>query len=115
MLGNRDHTIALVTVAIALTACSGWGETAEPSSSPPDLDGTRWVLASLNGESLVEDSNITLNFADGNAGGYSGCNAYGGEYTTEGDTLTIPGVAQTHRTARSRKVLYSKRRLTWTR
>ncbi|NIN63919.1 MAG: META domain-containing protein, partial [Anaerolineae bacterium] len=63
---------------------------------PADLDGTDWVLRSLYGSSLVEGSNITLNFGDGFASGFSGCNAYGGEYTAADDgTLTIPEIAVT--------------------
>ena len=56
----------------------------------PALDDTEWVLTSLNGSNLLEGSNITLNFAEGGAGGFAGCNAYGGEYTAADEgTLTI--------------------------
>jgi heat shock protein HslJ len=56
----------------------------------PALDDTEWVLTSLNGSSLREGSNITLNFAGGKVGGFAGCNAYGGEYTAADEgTLTI--------------------------
>jgi len=56
----------------------------------PALDDTGWVLTSLNGSSLLEGSNITLNFAGGEVGGFAGCNAYGGEYTAADEgTLTI--------------------------
>ncbi len=56
----------------------------------PALDDTEWVLNSLNGSSLLEGSNITLNFAAGGVGGFAGCNAYGGEYTAADEgTLTI--------------------------
>jgi len=56
----------------------------------PALDDTEWVLTSLNGSNLLEGSNITLNFARGEAGGFAGCNAYGGEYTAADEgTLTI--------------------------
>ena len=62
----------------------------------PALDDTEWVLTSLNGSSLLEDSNITLNFAGGEVGGFAGCNAYGGEYTAADEgALTIPGFAIT--------------------
>ncbi|MCK4472442.1 MAG: META domain-containing protein, partial [Anaerolineae bacterium] len=56
----------------------------------PALDDTEWVLTSLNSNTLLEGSNITLNFAEGGAGGFAGCNAYGGEYTAADEgALTI--------------------------
>ena len=62
----------------------------------PALDDTEWVLTSLNGSSLLEGSNITLNFTGTEVGGFAGCNAYGGEYTAADEgTLTIPGFAIT--------------------
>lgn len=61
-----------------------------------DLDGTEWVLRSLNGTSLVEGSNITLNFREGHASGFAGCNAYGGDYMAADDgALTITEIAVT--------------------
>jgi heat shock protein HslJ len=38
------------------------------------------VLLALRGESLVEGSHISLSFDQEGAGGYSGCNRYGGQY-----------------------------------
>lgn len=56
----------------------------------PGLDGTEWVLASLNGDNLVEGSNITLAFAEERVGGFAGCNSYGSQYTTMAEgSLTI--------------------------
>jgi len=83
-------------------------ETEWPGTSA-DLVGTEWVLISLNGESLIEGTNITLNFAastepsrsEGILSGFAGCNAYGGgpdsgPYTaTDEGTLTIPRIAVT--------------------
>ena len=43
-----------------------------------DLVGTEWVLISLNGNSLIEDTEITLNFEKEFLGGFMGCNGYGG-------------------------------------
>jgi heat shock protein HslJ len=65
-------------------------------ADPGDLVDTEWVLAQLNGERLVEDTNITLSFSDEQASGYAGCNAYGGPYTaTDSGTLTILEIAAT--------------------
>jgi heat shock protein HslJ len=55
------------------------------------IEGTKWLLSSLNTKSVLKDSNITLTFADGSIGGFDGCNTYGGEYTAnDAGVLTIP-------------------------
>ena len=65
------------------------------------LDGTRWVLISLNGKSLIEGPRaITLEFAGGLVSGSAGCNSYHsccpGRYTaTDDGSLTISGFAVT--------------------
>lgn len=65
-------------------------------ADPGDLEATEWVLTQLNGEGILEGTNITLNFADGQAGGFAGCNAYGGPYTATGSgTLTVLEIAAT--------------------
>jgi len=65
----------------------------EEPSIDPDLNETEWVLTSLNGRSPVEESRITLTFAEGMVTGFAGCNRYGGEYTmADNGTLTIPEI-----------------------
>jgi heat shock protein HslJ len=60
-----------------------------------DLVGTEWVLTSLNGERLIEDTSITLFFEEAFLGGSMTCNGYGGgpdsgKYVVRGDgTLTV--------------------------
>jgi len=69
----------------------------EPSIDPA-LNETEWVLTSLNGGSPVEESRITLTFAEGSVSGFTGCNYYGDEYTMADEgTLTIPEIAITER------------------
>jgi heat shock protein HslJ len=51
------------------------------------LDQTEWVLKSINGEELVEGSEITAVFAEGNISGTSGCNRYGSSYEVSGTSL----------------------------
>lgn len=65
------------------------------------LDNSHWRLVSfgdLGSEELpVEGSMITLILANGQAGGYGGCNSYGGTYQVEGDTLTFGEMVRTER------------------
>jgi len=92
--------LVTLTLATALTACSSSGRTVESpdaqSGARANLDGAEWVLISLNGGGLVTGSNITLAFAEGQAGGFAGCNHYGGPYTaTSTGAITISEIAIT--------------------
>lgn len=62
--------------AILMAACG---------SRTVDLEGTAWLLNSLNGDTPIVGSEITLNFEEGRVQGRSGCNLYGGDYTIEGE------------------------------
>ena len=90
----------LLILTIFLAACTASSEpvsvTRIPTSTPPQLEGTKWELAKINDRSLIPNSRITLTFNNGNAGGYAGCNNYGGTYIiTTDNTLTMPEVANT--------------------
>ncbi|MBN1188941.1 MAG: META domain-containing protein [Dehalococcoidales bacterium] len=51
-------------------------------NSTDSLDGSSWRLVSLAGDELLEDTEITLDFERDRLSGRSGCNYYGGSYTT---------------------------------
>jgi heat shock protein HslJ len=65
------------------------------SAEDPSLDGTSWVLSSLEGYDLDPTQPATLQFEGGNAGGSDGCNRYAMGYTAKGDRLewTSAGVS----------------------
>lgn len=78
---------AMLIIYGALTGCAATGDA---------LDGTSWVLTSLNGSSPIAGSTITLAFEDGRASGSAGCNSYGGSYTLSGaDGVTFRDVFST--------------------
>jgi heat shock protein HslJ len=52
-----------------------------PAVVDPALRDTEWLLTSLLGEGLLEDSRITLNLGEEGFDGVAGCNNYGGEYS----------------------------------
>jgi heat shock protein HslJ len=67
-----------------------------PATVDPGLLGTEWILSSIPGQSLLEQVNITLNFEEETAGGYGGCNHYGGKYAVANEgQLSIPEIAST--------------------
>ncbi len=89
--------LAVLLCAGLLTSCelldgSGGGGT------HPSLDQTEWILVRLDGRGLVAQTQITLDFEDARAGGYAGCNAYGGSFSTNaGGGLSFADVGSTDR------------------
>lgn len=80
--------LMILALPVLLAGCG------EPASA--GIDGTEWVLASLNGGSPLEGTEITLAFDDGEASGSAGCNTYFGPYTVDGTGgLTFQGLANT--------------------
>jgi len=87
-------SLALLLAALTLTllaACSRGG-TPNPA---PELDGTSWVLTALNGQPVMENSQASLSFTDGQASGNGSCNSFGGEYTRDGSGLTFGALTTT--------------------
>jgi heat shock protein HslJ len=70
--------------------------TPSPTSEPVDLDGTTWMLQTIDGEPVPADVDATLSFDNGQAGGSTGCNAYGASYElTDDGELTFDEIMQT--------------------
>jgi heat shock protein HslJ len=78
MLKMKSILIPLAVTALLLAAsgCSRGGD-----QSPP-LAGTEWKLVELNGRAPLQGTEISLNFEEERGGGNSGCNSYGGAYTS---------------------------------
>jgi heat shock protein HslJ len=82
-------TLLILVLAVAVSACG------RPGASV-DLNGTEWVLTSLNGRSPLASADVTLAFRDGEASGSAGCNSYFGSYRVEGvDGLEFSAIANT--------------------
>ena len=84
----------LTLLLVLLVACGTRTPTAPTATST--LEGTEWLLISLNGEGLIEDTEIPLFFEEAFLGGAMTCNGYGsgsdsGKYiATDDGTLTLP-------------------------
>lgn len=65
------------TVLMAGCAPAG-GETLQ-------LEGTSWKLVELDGQPALPNSEGSIRFEDGKAGGSTGCNGFSGEYTLDVD------------------------------
>ena len=84
----------LVILMMLLAACAG--QTGGQAGTVPSLEGSEWVLTSLNGNEPIAGSTVTLKFEKDQLGGSGGCNSYGGKYTVGSDgKLSVSEVVQT--------------------
>ena len=69
------------------------------AAAPAPLEGTTWSLAfMIDGENIqpvLDGSEITAQFADGQVSGSAGCNNYNGPATIDGDRLTFGPLVST--------------------
>lgn len=78
-------------VLIILTACDG-----EQNAQAQSLAGSEWELIQLNGDDLIFESKITLQFENRRVTGFAGCNSYTADYQSDSSgLLSIPEVART--------------------
>ncbi len=60
------------------------------------LTGPEWQVQTIDGETVIDESRITLHFTDdGKVHGRTGCNLYNGGYQMTGEGLTIDALSQT--------------------
>jgi len=68
-----------------------------PSPGDNPLEGTAWVLVTLNGTPVLAGSEITIVFGDSdNLSGSSGCNTYNGTYQVSGSALSVGPLSGTN-------------------
>jgi heat shock protein HslJ len=68
------------------------------TSRQSELSGTRWILQSMRGQALLEDTTITLKITEMEISGSAGCNLYFARYTTRPkNKIEISEVANTDR------------------
>jgi heat shock protein HslJ len=86
---GRNLTILLTVVAILLAGCS------PGPADGPSLEGTEWVLVSLDGEPPLAGAVPSAAFSADQIEGSAGCNHYSGTYAVDGSDITISDVAHT--------------------
>ena len=80
--------VFLMTVGIA---CTGTGaapqsetdvvaEVPEPTSAVASIDGTTWILESVDGRPPIAGTYLTLTINGPHFGGFDGCNSFGGQH-----------------------------------
>ena len=93
---NRRALIAFVVAVVGFVIIIA---IAVVASSDDDLDGTSWVVESVetDGEIVlpIDGTTVTAEFADDQVNGSAGCNTYFGGYETDGSSLSIGQLAST--------------------
>ncbi|GAB4266174.1 MAG: hypothetical protein Kow0080_07180 [Candidatus Promineifilaceae bacterium] len=96
---NTKWLLTILFLASFITACI---PTTQPATVLDDTDrlaGTTWQLVEYgspdNPQRPLPGTQITLTFQDGQAGGSTSCNSYGGSYTLNGSQLTFGEMAMT--------------------
>jgi heat shock protein HslJ len=100
---NKGLMATLLMIALIAAACAPAAAPAvqpaqpkeQPVSGTNTLDGTSWMLVTLNGQAALKDTPVTLNFAAGKAAGSDGCNSYTGSYTADGTNIKFDQMAST--------------------
>jgi heat shock protein HslJ len=94
-LERKMLALAILALASLIAGCDANRKEAGQLRSFPDLAGTEWVLTSLGGSDLIQDTYITLYLEERFLGGSMTCNGYGGgpdsgRYSAEDDgTLNV--------------------------
>lgn len=92
--------LLLAAAAAGLLVLAACGDDSKDSSSgsapaPADLDGRTFLSTAVEGETLVEGSEISLVFTADSLAAVAGCNTMTGGYTIKDGTLAAPALAQT--------------------
>lgn len=98
-VGMLMSAVSLTLENETLTIHTDQGDLVYQPAEHQALEGTAWVLNGIaTGDAMVNtwvDEQITAEFLNGNMGGSSGCNSYGGDYETSGSTITLGEVVGT--------------------
>jgi len=89
--------VALAAVVLVLAAC-GDDDDSDVSGSAVDaatLEGRTFVSTEVDGETLVDGTEISLSFEAGGVAALAGCNTLRGGFEIEGGTLVVGPLAQT--------------------
>lgn len=102
-INELSRWLVWLSLAILLLAVAGCQRDDLPGTGPGltpedplDLAGTSWSLRLLNDNEPLEGTEITLTLEETTAGGSSGCNSYGGDYSIgPGGSLEFSELTQT--------------------
>ncbi|MFM7679597.1 MAG: META domain-containing protein [Roseiflexaceae bacterium] len=76
-----NRLILWLICVISVVACS--------SAPSHTLNGSTWLLRSIDGNAVATEVNATIAFVDGQFSGNGGCNSYGGTYALDNTAITF--------------------------
>ncbi|NWO06072.1 MAG: META domain-containing protein [Alteromonadaceae bacterium] len=88
----------ILFTALAATALAGCATQPDQEAvvTVDQLTGQQWVVEDINGEGIIDNSRVTLNFTEENrVAGKATCNQYFARYSIEDQTLNIEKAATT--------------------
>jgi heat shock protein HslJ len=92
----RWIALSSLLLAVMLVSACAPASPPPPANQHPPLAGTDWLLVQINGQPPLAGTQVTLVFEEANLGGMTGCNHFGGDYTSSPDgKLSIGTLVQT--------------------
>jgi heat shock protein HslJ len=110
-LARFRRVLATVAAVLVPLACGhSTPETTSPDIRPsPSRSGsladTEWILTRIRGEPPLGSAEITLAFDDSSAGGYAGCNHFGGEPVVTAGTVRLEALVSTARACEDTRLM----------
>lgn len=102
MRHSKMILLVLLVGAFILSACAGVSaatpaddQGADGSNSSISLPGTAWQLISIQGQDVLEDTTVTLEFDEERAAGSAGCNSFSGDYSLDGANIQFGPLVST--------------------
>jgi heat shock protein HslJ len=96
--GQAATTAAAATTTtrpVAASTTTSATTTTTVASVADALRGTTFMSTTVEGYTLVPDTQVTLTFEGDNISAQAGCNTLAGRWSLEGDVLVVPPMAQT--------------------
>jgi heat shock protein HslJ len=102
----RVVSVMGLVAVLAASACEAGGQPAilppivvgaDPQPSLASLVGSEWLASTIRGQPVLPETQITLELGEGNAGGYAGCNWWGGPLVARGDSVDFGDIMLTAR------------------
>lgn len=91
-ISGQTLTLSSSDGSVQLVLTAGGGSAGVP------FTGTQWSVVDIDGEPAVTADGMTVTFLDdGTIDGFGGCNTMFGDYTIDGDALTVTGLAATRK------------------
>lgn len=95
---TRRLAMATIACAVVLMSCGDDSTSSSDAGTAPsaaDLDGRTFLSTKVEGQTLVEGTQVTLTFTADSVSAVAGCNTMNGGYTIEDGNLKVATMIQT--------------------